>query len=128
MKSRIKKILQKIFGFKNYLFVFSIYIIKTLKWNRKENDFLHLLTLIPDGGIILDIGANIGVMTYYLSRKFQNSQILSFEPIPHNLVNLKRIIKKFNLNNIKVFEAMTEDECNEVVEEGLKAFLESILN
>ncbi len=110
MKSRIKKILQKIFGFKNYLFVFSIYIIKTLKWNRKENDFLHFITIIPDGGIILDIGANIGVMTYYLSRKFQNSQIFSFEPIPHNLVNLKRIIKKFNLNNIKVFEMALGNE------------------
>ena len=45
MKTLVKFVLQKVLGFKNYLFIFSLYIIYTLKNNRKEGDFLHFLSL-----------------------------------------------------------------------------------
>jgi len=104
MKTLIKFILQKIFGFKNYLFIFSLYIVSTLKRNRKEGDFLHFLSLLNGNSTVLDIGANIGVMSIYLARKFPDSDVFSFEPVPDNLHALHRLIRFFKLKNITVFE------------------------
>lgn len=109
MKDLIKKILQSVLGFRNYLFIFSLYIIYTLKWNKKEGDFLHFLRLLPDEGIILDIGANIGIMTVHAAWKKPRSSVYAFEPIPHNLEALKRIIRFFKLTNVKVFETALGD-------------------
>jgi FkbM family methyltransferase len=105
MKALIKKVLQFVLGFQNYLFVFSLFIIYTLKWNKREGDFLHLLKLLPDKGIILDIGANIGMMTVHLAKAFPNARIFAYEPIPHNIKTLKRIISFFRLKNVVVFES-----------------------
>jgi hypothetical protein len=55
-------------GLDNYLFLFSLFIIKKLRWDKNEKDFIHFLNLLPREGIVLDIGANIGVMSYYLAR------------------------------------------------------------
>lgn len=104
MKNLIKYIFQKILGFNTYLFIFSLYIIYTLRWNKNEKDFLQFMKLIKKDGAILDIGANIGVMTTYLAKSFRKSTIYSFEPIPYNLKVLKRIVKFFKLTNVKVMD------------------------
>lgn len=96
--------LQKLLGFDRYLFVFAISIISTLRWNRKERDFIYFLKLIPDGGTILDIGANIGIMSVWLGRKLKNSQILAFEPIPQNITALKKVLRFYRIQNVKVIE------------------------
>lgn len=100
----MKFVLQKALGFKNYLFVFSLYITATLKRNRKEGDFLHFLSLLPENSTILDIGANIGVMTLQIARKQPGSIVYAFEPVPDNLYNIRRLIKFFKIKNVKVFE------------------------
>lgn len=104
MKTFVKFVLQKLLGFSNYLFIFSLYIISTLRHNRKEGDFLHFLKLLPDNSTILDIGANIGVMTVHLARKLPASQVFSFEPVPENLKTLRRLLKFYKLGNVKVFD------------------------
>lgn len=104
MKTLVKFVLQKVLGFKNYLFFFSLYIVATLKNDRKEGDFLHFLSLLPDNSTILDIGANIGVMTVYLARKLPGSHVFSFEPVPDNLNALYRLIRYFKLTNVHVFK------------------------
>jgi FkbM family methyltransferase len=110
MKSFIKKLLQKILGFQTYLFVFSVFTIITLKWNKKEGDFLYFLKLIPEGGLVLDIGANIGIMTYHLAKNLKLSKILCFEPIPVNVRTLKKILKFFGLNNAVVYDFALGDQ------------------
>lgn len=102
MKVLIKKLLQKLLGFDTYLFIFSIFTISLLKWNKNEKDFLHFLKLIPDGDVVLDIGANIGIMSVHLARKLKQTSIFAIEPIPNNLKALQRIIQFYHLNNIKV--------------------------
>lgn len=104
MKTLVKFVLQKILGFKNYLFIFALYIVATLKSNRKEGDFLHFLSLLPDNSTVLDIGANLGVMTVHIARRLPGSQIFSFEPVPDNLNALRRLVKFFKLKNVTVFE------------------------
>lgn len=109
MKNFIKRILQRLLGFENYLYYFSIFIIATLKRNRREGDFMHFLTIIPGRGSILDIGANIGAMTVHLARRFPNSEIYAFEPVPYNLNTLKRIIKHYKLKNVIISETALGD-------------------
>ncbi len=113
MKSRLKKILQTLLGFDNYLFVFSIFIIRTLKWNKKEGDFLHFLKIIPDDGVILDVGANIGVMTVYLARS-KTAKIYAIEPIPTNLKALRRIVSYFKLKNVEILDFALGHEKGEI--------------
>lgn len=114
MKSAIKYALHKLLGFRNYLFVFSLFKIYTLKWDRKENDFLFFLKMIPPGTVVLDIGANIGVMAALLARKVKNAQVVAFEPVPANIHALKRVIDFFHLENVRVMEFALGNEEGEV--------------
>ena len=104
MKNTVKYILHKLLGFKNYLFIFSLYKILTLRKDKNEKDFFAFLHLIPANTAVLDIGANIGIMTVHLARTVKGSTIYSFEPMPHNISAFKRIIKYFNLENVILFE------------------------
>jgi len=91
-------------GLKTYLYVFARFVIVKIKWDKKEKDFFHFMNLIPEGGNILDLGANIGVTSYHLSKKFPGSNIFSFEPLTLNMDTLKRIKKKFNLENVHEYQ------------------------
>jgi FkbM family methyltransferase len=104
VKNRIKYILQKGLGFERYLYLFSHFKIRTLKKDKNEGDFFHFLDLLKEGqGNILDIGANIGIMTYYLATRFPNSTIHSLEPVPVNFGVLKRIVDKNKLKNVQLY-------------------------
>jgi FkbM family methyltransferase len=104
MKSFIKRILQGILGFDNYLVIFSWFKVHTLSMDRKEGDFIYFLKLIPSGGILLDIGANIGIMTVHFAKEIPDSEIFAFEPVPENIKSLKKIVKFFGLKNVRIFE------------------------
>lgn len=113
MKNLAKYILQKLLGFHNYLYVFCRFKIRTLHKDKNEKDFLYFLSLIHAGGMVLDIGANIGIMTYYLS-KVKDSTVYAFEPMPDNIRVLERIIKHYNLNNVRVCKYALGNEEGEV--------------
>ena len=100
MKTFSKYILQKLLGFRTYLYVFALFVIVKIRWDKKENDFFHFMSLISSDGLILDLGANIGVTSYHLAKKFPKSDIISIEPLPPNMATLKRIKSRFKLNNI----------------------------
>src|SRR5690606_11502043 len=101
---------QNLLGYGNYLFLFSIFTIWRLKLNRHEREFVHFLDMIPNEGVILDIGANIGVMTISLAKKLNNATIYAFEPVPDNTRALKRILDHYKPANVKLFEtALGED-------------------
>ncbi|MCO5260587.1 MAG: FkbM family methyltransferase [Crocinitomicaceae bacterium] len=104
MKNKIKYILQKVLGFERYLYIFSKFKIKTLSNDANEKDFFHFLNLIKDKeGDMIDIGANIGIMTYYLASSFPKSTVHAFEPIPINFITLKKIVTKFQLGNVELY-------------------------
>lgn len=115
MKNGIKYILQKLLGFRTYLYVFAIFKIKTLRSDSKEKDFFHFLSLLEDGkGAVLDVGANIGIMTVHLAQKLPNSTVHAFEPVPDNLSVLKKVIAKFNLKKIKIHETAVGESVGNV--------------
>lgn len=111
IKNLIKLVLQRIFGFENYLYIFSLFIIKKLPWDKNEKDFLFFLRMIPNEGALLDIGANIGVMSYYLAHFKPKAHVISFEPISVNFQNLERIVRKYKLANVQIEKyALGEEE------------------
>ena len=115
MKTWIKYILQKLFGFQTYLYVFAKFKIRTLRRDDKENDFFHFLGMLKDGqGIVLDIGANLGIMTVHLAQHLPGSTIHAFEPMPDNQSIFKRIIAKYKLKNVEFYEFALGDKDGKV--------------
>jgi FkbM family methyltransferase len=105
MKKRIQNFLQKNLGFENYLYYFSRFKIFYAKSFSYEAEFSEFIKLIPQGdNIILDIGANIGITTVMLAKKFPDVSIHAFEPIPPNINTTKRIIKYYKLKNVQLHE------------------------
>lgn len=110
MKTLTKYILQKTLGFQNYLYVFALFVIAKIRWDNKEKDFFFFLKLLPKEGIVVDLGANIGVTSYHLAKKLPRSIIYSFEPLEINMNVLKRIKKKFMLHNIREYQLAAGNE------------------
>jgi FkbM family methyltransferase len=110
MKTFIKYILQKILGFKTYLYIFALVVIVKIRLDKEEKDFFYFLKLLPDGGFILDLGANIGVTSYHLARALPGSTVLAFEPLEMNMKVLRRVKKQFHLKNIREFMLAVGDE------------------
>ncbi|HXC04249.1 MAG TPA: FkbM family methyltransferase [Bacteroidia bacterium] len=109
MKTAIKFVLHSILGFQNYLYLFSMYKIRTLRKDRKEGDFFFFLDQLPETGTVLDIGANIGIMTVHMAASGKR-QVIAFEPMPYNLKTLYRIIARYKLQNVTVEECALGNE------------------
>ena len=98
-------------GFRSYLFTFAKYKIRTLKNDDKENDFFYFLDMLNDGqGNVLDIGANLGIMTVHLAQNLPNSTIHAFEPVPDNRIVFKQVVDKYELKNVEFHEYALGDE------------------
>jgi FkbM family methyltransferase len=106
MANPLKRITQSLliraFGFRRYLYLVALARIRTISLLRYEGDFLFFLTMIPKGCVILDIGANIGVTTFFLARTNPGSVVHSFEPVPDNLDSLEKVVRHFNLDTVVV--------------------------
>ena len=109
MKSKIQYLLQHLLGLKTYLRLFSWYKIKTLHQDKGENDFFHFIQMIPEDSDVLDIGANIGIMSFYLSKRV-TGKVVSFEPMPQNLQSLQWVKRKFKLDNITISDVALGNE------------------
>jgi len=116
MKNFIKYILQKILGYQRYLFVFAKYKIKNLRSDKKEGDFFAFMNEIVGDGDLMDVGANIGIMTYHLSKTFPNRAIYAIEPMPSNISVLQKIVSTFGLKNVDVLETAVGDKDDEKIE------------
>ena len=110
MKHALKRILQSLLGFENYLVIFSLFKIRTLKWDSNENQIFHFLKLVKDDGYILDIGANIGIMTSIIASSRPRSTVAAFEPMPQNLKALRSVIAKKNHSNVEIHECALGSE------------------
>jgi len=114
MKHRVKKFLQTLLGLNNYLFIFAIIKILTLRWDRLEGEFMHFLQFVPEEGIVLDIGANIGIMTVLLARQARRGTVHAFEPMPANFATLKRVVAWFRCANVTLYPIALGNE-NKIV-------------
>ncbi len=103
-KKGIQAWLQRILGFELYLAVFSVFKILTLRWDGpdREGDFNQFLKLLRKGDFVLDIGANIGIMTVLMARMCKPGMVHAFEPILENEHTLKRVVRFLGIKNVTV--------------------------
>lgn len=65
---------------------------------------------IEPGGVILDIGAHVGVVSCYLSRRFPQARIIAYEPHPENFARLVRNLDVNGCLNVECYPyAVTRD-------------------
>lgn len=115
LKDLFKSWLQKLLGYDNYLFAFAVFCINRMRLSNYENSFKHFVKIIPeDGGVILDIGANIGIMSIPLAKQFPKVKVFAFEPIQSNIKTLKRVIATYKVNNVKLYEVALGDTDGEI--------------
>lgn len=110
MKNLIKSILQSTLGYQRYLRWFSLYKVRTLGRDKNEDDFRFFLTMLPDDGVVLDIGANLGFLAIWISRTVKNGSVVAFEPMPDNLDALGYVIGRCGAKNIRVETCALGDE------------------
>jgi len=110
LKNRVKRILQKTLGFNTYLKIFAKFKVNTLRRDSKEGDFFVFMKLLKDEGTILDIGANLGIMTWHLLSNFKKAEIWAFEPIPDNLNVLRATTADVAKNRLRIFDKALGDE------------------
>lgn len=96
--------MQRLLGFDTYLKIFARFKIATLKNDSNEGDFFVFMSLLKDEGLIMDIGANLGIMTWHLLKKFKAAHIWAFEPIPENNKILRSITMKYKADRYKIFD------------------------
>lgn len=68
-----------------------------------ETDFIS--SLIKEGDVVVDAGANIGYYTLLLAKLVGNTgKVYSFEPNPSSFNILRKNIKKNGINNVQSFD------------------------
>lgn len=112
MKAFIQRILQQSLGYSSYLWLFTRYKLFTLRWDKNERDFFHFLSLLDSSDVVLDVGANLGLMSYYLAKKC--TVVHAFEPMPNNFNNLERLKRTFNLHNLRLHQTALGDKNQEI--------------
>jgi FkbM family methyltransferase len=59
-------------------------------------------SFLPNGGVLIDIGANIGVFSLFLSKRLNHSiEVICFEPYSLNFNSLKRHIEWNHMGRVK---------------------------
>lgn len=101
LKDVTKKLLQSVLGFQTYLYYFSLFKINTLHRDPDEQTIFRFIERVPEGSLVLDVGANLGFVTYHLAQ-IRGCSVLAFEPIPTNLTVLTRIVAKQHLRNVTI--------------------------
>lgn len=116
LKNLIRSVAQKILGYDRYLFLFARFNVWRIQKNSQyEDEFKHFMQLIPkENGVILDIGANIGVMSVSLALEHPQANIYSFEPIPDNHATIEQMIGHYQLRNVELFKVALGEEKGEI--------------
>ncbi len=106
--------LQWLLGFETYLYWFSRVQSRILRWDRNERDVLHFIQLLAVDANVLDIGANVGIMTTPISRHVRLGTVHAYEPIPENFRVLRRIVEDCRLDNVVLHEIALGDREDEL--------------
>ena len=79
--------------------------VEALNFGNYEAQFVETVcSLIPDTGVVLDIGANIGWYSLHIAKRYPNVDIHSFEPIPSTYAKLTENVVLNALSQIKTHD------------------------
>lgn len=101
-----RKILLNLFGLKGYYVIISkVYISLTSSgfFKKKYPELFHLNKIIKPGFVCIDIGANMGYYTTFMSRLTgREGKIYSVEPIPLFVEILKLNLQATGIKNVEI--------------------------
>lgn len=116
VKEAIQFVLQRLMGYKNYLFVFALFSVYRFRITKYDKEFAFFLNLIPQfsGNTVLDIGANIGVTSTLISKRFPKYLVWAFEPVQSNMEALKKVLLFFNIKNVRTVHSAVGEKVGEI--------------
>ncbi len=114
MKRSVQRCLQRVLGFERYLFVFARASLAAMPLRRRYRDLFHFLDMIGPDDQVLDIGANIGLMTVLMSRRVPEGHVESFEPITENCRALRRVVDHYGLTNVTLHQTALGEHAGEL--------------
>lgn len=117
IKKHIKKIINNLFPEKLIQVVKKYHYLKTLKdFNlNDESELLIIRKLVKNGDTVVDIGANFGIYTKFLSEFVgDNGRVYSFEPISQTFEILQNNINKLKLKNILAYNIALSNKLGSV--------------
>ncbi len=100
VKRRLRAALQARLGLERYLDLFARYKELTLRWSEGGADFLAFVGRLPEDGVALDVGANVGFTTVPLARRVRRGVVHAFEPSPVAYRALERTVARRALGNV----------------------------
>jgi FkbM family methyltransferase len=98
---------------------FDVDSSETLKFLQDEFDIdmMDIKTMnLPNDPVIVDIGANVGIISFYFAKRFPNAKIYAYEPHPINYANLIRGIEANGLTNVFPFNKAVLDDSDSEIE------------
>jgi len=82
--------------------------IRSGQWHEPELDLIPYV--VKPGDSVIDIGANFGVYSYYLSRAVApDGHVYAFEPMPGTCDSFRMIGKVLRFRNVELFEKACGD-------------------
>lgn len=98
---------------------FDVDSSETLKFLQDEFDIdmMDIKTMnLPSDPVIVDIGANVGIISFYFAKRFPNAKIYAYEPHPINYANLVKGIEANGLTNVFPFNKAVLDDSDSEIE------------
>jgi len=59
---------------------------------------------VPENGVILDVGANVGLFSIYAKRQKPNVRLIAFEPIPASAAALRRNVELHGMSGLTIHQ------------------------
>jgi FkbM family methyltransferase len=121
VKYLAKQVLRRGCGLQTQHAIRRAYSLYQIRHNRyyREPEMAVMRTLVCNGDVVFDIGANVGVYTYELATAVGPSgEVHSFEPVAENYDILTRLIRKARLGNVSAHQlaiGATASECEIVI-------------
>jgi FkbM family methyltransferase len=100
---------------------YTVYGRDAAFYHYEEDVKAEILEHLPRGGVFFDVGANIGLISLFISRFRKDVSIFSFEPSKVTSLALESSIEKNKIQNIKVIKKGVSNK----TEENVTFFIDS---
>lgn len=100
LKRTFQRLLQRALGLERYLDLFARYRLLAGRYDPGDRAFRSFLARLPEDGTVLDVGANVGVMTIHLARHLRRGTVVAFEPNPLSYATAARLVRARGVDNV----------------------------
>lgn len=117
VKNSVQFLIQRIIGYSNYLYWFSIYRVLRYQFMKDDIDITFFIELVKKQkqGVVIDAGANVGYTSVIFAKAFPSSSIISYEPVRLLSQIIYRVVRFFRVNNIEVRQKALGDSLETVM-------------